>query len=72
MVIQRGQDSFSNDRRIIWDDKMKVNVWYVLEAHRPLGSVYRLRKTSYEMSKGKREESNATEIVDVHSVDQIP
>lgn len=43
-VLPKGQDSFDTRRRIFWDDKMKMNVWYGLEHHRPLGRVNRLRK----------------------------
>jgi hypothetical protein len=44
VVIPREQDSFDSARRTFWEDRMKVNVWYGLEAHRPSGSVNRLRR----------------------------
>ncbi|MCJ1334115.1 hypothetical protein MMC10_010822 [Thelotrema lepadinum] len=66
------QEAFDLKRRAFWDDHMKLNVWYGLEAHRPLGSVNRLRKELYEHSVAKREEMNATDVKLVESIDQIP
>ena len=72
VVIPKGQDAFGPARRTFWDDRMKLNVWYGLEAHRPLGSVNRLRKELYKMSARTRGEMNAVEVRDVDSVEQIP
>jgi hypothetical protein len=51
---------------------MKLNPWDALAEHQPLGSINRLRKTVYEMSKKKREGLNATETKSVNGVDEIP
>ena len=51
---------------------MKLNVWYGLEAHMPLDSVNRLRKSVYRASVAKREDLNATKVILVDSVDRIP
>lgn len=51
---------------------MKLNPWDGLVAHRPLGSINRLRKPVYEMSRKKREAVNATPTKAVNSVDEIP
>ena len=72
VVLPKGQDGFDSRRRAFWDDGMKVNVWYGLEAHRPLGSVNRLRKSLYQASVRKREELNARGVKAVKSVDEIP
>lgn len=72
VALPKGQDVFDSKRRTFWDDHMKLNVWYGLEAHRPLGSVNRLRKSLYQRSVAKREELNAIETEVVSSIDQIP
>lgn len=70
--IPKGQDSFSSERRVYWEEHVKLNVWYGLEVHRPLGSVNRLRKELYKVSARNRAELNASTIRDINSVDFIP
>lgn len=72
LVLPKGQAVFDPARRIFWEDKMKLNVWYGLEEHQPLGSTNRLRKELYKASAKLRAEINDTELIDVDSVDQIP
>lgn len=72
VVLPKGQDVFEAKRRAFWDDHMKLNVWYGLEAHKPLGSVNRLRKRLYQASSKRRADINATEVQLVGSVDEIP
>lgn len=72
ITLPKGQDVFESKRRAFWDDHMKLNVWYGLDAHRPLGSVNRLRKSLYQASVAKRAETNATDVSYVSSIDQIP
>ena len=72
VVLPRGQDVFEPKRRVFWDDNMKLNTWYGLETHKPLGSVNRLRKKVYQASVAKRAEINATEVFAVSSIEQIP
>lgn len=72
VTIPVGQDAFSAERRVFWDEKMKLNVWYGLKAHQPLGSVNRLRKAVYQASSSERQRMNATKVEEVSSVDQIP
>ena len=66
------QDALSAQRRVFWEDRMKLNPWDALTEHQPLGSINRLRKTVYEMSAKHRASINATEIRRVDSVDEIP
>ena len=70
--LQTSQASFDAQRRTFWEDKVKLNVWYGLEDHRPLGSVNRLRKELYSMRSRNRGKTNAVEISEIGSVDQIP
>lgn len=70
--IPAGQDCFDAKRRTFWEDRMKLNVWYGLAEHRPLGSVNRLRRAVYQTSVEERQRMNAVEVQAVSSVDQIP
>lgn len=72
VVVPKGQDAFEAKRRVFWEDHMKLNPWHGLEAHRPLGSINRLRKSLYRRSVAKRNELNASQAEVVSSVDQIP
>lgn len=72
VVLPAGQDPFAAERRAFWDDHMKLNVWYGLEEHRPLGSVNRLRKELYQRSSGFRSHMNDADLKEVSSIDQIP
>ena len=51
---------------------MELTLWDGLVAHQPLGSIDRLRKTVYVMSKKKREAVNATPTKAVNSVNEMP
>lgn len=51
---------------------MRLSPWDALAEHQPLGSINRLRKTVYAMSKQKREKENATQTKAVSSIDEIP
>ncbi|KAK3615505.1 hypothetical protein LTR56_026547 [Elasticomyces elasticus] len=72
ITLSKGQDVFEAKRRAFWDDHMKLNVWYGLEAHRPLGSVNRLRKQVNQASVAKRAAINAVEVRLISSIDDIP
>lgn len=56
------QTSWSEQRSHVVDDGFSFSPWNGLEAHRPLGSINRVRKTSYEMSAGFRAEHNGCPI----------
>ncbi|KAG6368061.1 hypothetical protein INS49_002261 [Diaporthe citri] len=66
------QDALSDERRTFWEDKMKLNPWNALAEHQLLGSINRLREIVYEMSRKKREQTNAVPTKMVNSVDEIP
>lgn len=44
------------------DDGMQFNPWHCVAAHRPLGSIMRVRKAAYEMSRRFRAERNGVTI----------
>ena len=66
------QESFSQERRVFWENRMKLHLWRGLEAHRPLGSINRLRKVVYDASREKREKLNVSKARDVQDIDEIP
>ena len=66
------QDSFSQARRVFWEDHMVLDPWRALAAHRPLGSINRLRKVVYARSQKKRDELNAKKSSNIQSIDEMP
>jgi hypothetical protein len=66
------QDALTAEQRTFWEDRMKLSPWDALSEHQPLGSINRLRKTVYGMSRKKREAVNATATKPVNSIDEIP
>lgn len=66
------QDAFLRERRVFWEDRMALDPWRGLEAHRPLGSINRLRKVVYGRSKKGRDGFNAVVSGNVQSIDEMP
>jgi hypothetical protein len=54
------------------DDGMSFNPWHGIAAHRPLGSVMRVRKMVYEMSAGFRFEKNGRSIEEPKTLHDMP
>lgn len=52
------QEGWSEAKSDAIDDRMSFSPWHGLEAHRPLGSIMRVRKASYESSVRFRAEHN--------------
>lgn len=72
VILPKGQDAFDAKRRVFWEDHMKLNPWYGIDAHRSLGSVNRLRKTLYQRSVVRRNELNGCQAETISDVNQIP
>ena len=53
------------------DEGMQFNPWHALAAHRPLGSIMRVRKAVYAMSKRFRAERNGMAIAEPSSLDYL-
>ena len=66
------QDSFNQERRVFWEDYMRLDPWRCLDAHRPLGSVNRVRREVYARSMKLRDVLNARDSLDVNDIDEIP
>ena len=66
------QQPYSNARRVFGDDRLAFRPWHGLAAHRPLGSVNRLRRRAYEELGAQRTGLNAVEGTTMRSVDELP
>ncbi len=66
------QESFSPPRRTYAEDVMSWRPWYGLVAHRPLGSINRVRKRAYEELGKFRHDQNAQEEQNPTRLDQVP
>jgi hypothetical protein len=51
---------------------MSFSPWHGLAAHRPLGSVMRVRKVVYETAAKFRAERDGVSIVEPHNLDNFP
>jgi hypothetical protein len=65
------QQAWSEGRAKAIDGGMQFNPWHALAAHRPIGSIMRVRKEVYAMSKRFRAERNGVEIVEPANVDGL-
>jgi hypothetical protein len=54
------------------DDGMAFNPWHGIAAHRPLGSIMRMRKAVYEAMAKQRESYNMQSLAEPHSLDDLP
>ncbi|MEQ3548895.1 catalase family protein [Pseudonocardia nematodicida] len=66
------QDAYSAARRVFADDRLAFRPWNGLAAHRPLGSVNRLRKQAYEELGAQRGALNATALTEMRSAAELP
>lgn len=54
------------------DDGMSFSPWHGVAAHRPIGSVMRVRKAAYEMSSHFRAERNGGPTIEPSNLDNLP
>lgn len=66
------QETYSDARRLWWEEKIALSPWSGLEAHRPLGSINRLRNRVYAMGRAHRAERNAQEVKFPAEADEMP
>ncbi len=66
------QDSYSPARMTFADDYMSFDSWNTLAAHRPLGSLMRLRQRSYEAGAKFRHRRNNAPRIEPTSLAQLP
>lgn len=66
------QNAYSNERRVYADDVLSFNPWHALGAHRPLGSIMRVRVKAYEASSAFRHKMNNTPRREPRTIDELP
>ncbi len=71
-ITAKPQQAWSDERSKIVDDGMSFSPWHGIEAHRPIGSIMRVRKLAYEMSAKFRAEHNRVSMVEPASLDHFP
>jgi hypothetical protein len=71
-LIFRRQNSDCYCRRVYADDLLSFNSWRALEAHRPLGSINRLKAKVYDASSKFRHEKNNAPQVEPSNISQLP
>lgn len=71
-VTFSSQETFSDARRIWWEDKIALSPWVGVVDHKPLGGINRLRKRVYDEVKKGRARGNQTEVYFPNSADELP
>ncbi len=71
-IVALPQPAWSEARRVAVDDGMAFSPWHSLAAHRPIGSIMRVRKAVYEMAAGFRSEHNAVKVAEPTRLDDLP
>ena len=66
------QTSWTRERSRIVDDATSFRPWHGIEAHRPLGSIMRARKTAYPFSAERRSALNECPIHEPRSMVPLP
>jgi hypothetical protein len=66
------QNSDCYSRRVYADDLLSFNSWRTLEAHRPLGSINRLKAKVYAASSKFRHEKNNAPQIEPSDIGQLP
>ncbi len=70
-ITAKPQIAWSPYRSKVVDNGMMFSPWHGIKSHRPLGSVTRLRKMSYEMSKNSHGISTAMPICEPTNLDDL-
>lgn len=71
-IVFPPQDSFDYERKMFWEDHMRVDPWHGLKAYQPLGSPNRLRRIVYPASSSLRRKMNGRKEINVMSIDEVP
>lgn len=71
-IVARPQVAWSAARSAAVDDGMSFSPWHGLAAHRPIGSVMRVRKAVYAMASRYRSEHNATKVEEPRALSALP
>lgn len=71
-IVAKSQTAWSKTRAEMVDDGMSFSPWHGIAAHRPLGSIMRVRKSVYDMGKRFRAEQNGLRIVEPREAVRLP
>ncbi|MFZ6655304.1 catalase family protein [Undibacterium sp. TJN19] len=71
-IVAQPQIAWSEGRAKVVDDNMSFSPWHGITAHRPIGSIMRVRKAAYEMSSKFRAAHNGLVMVEPQNLDQFP
>lgn len=66
------QQAWSEARSRAIDDGMAFSPWHGVAAHRPLGSIMRIRKVVYDTMAKQRERYNGQSLAEPRSLDDLP
>ena len=70
-ITVKPQAAWTEEKSLAIDDGMSFSPWHSLEAHRPLGSVMRVRKAAYEASRRFRSIHNDQPVATPAGVSEI-
>lgn len=65
------QPAFTKEKFEAINERLQFNVWHALAAHRPIGSVNRVRKQVYIMSREFRADHNRVQIVEPRNLENL-
>lgn len=71
-IVAGPQVTWSDARVKAVDDGMSFSAWHSLAAHRPIGSIMRVRKAAYEMAAAFRSEHNPVKVVEPQRLESLP
>ncbi len=71
-LVAKPQATWSPARVMAVNDGMAFTPWHALAAHRPIGSIMRVRQAVYRMTAGFRSEHNATKVQEPRTLDALP
>jgi len=66
------QDAYSRERSVYGNDVLSFSAWRSLAAHRPLGSIMRLRKAAYQASSVFRHAKNGQPMEEPRQISELP
>ncbi|KAF2085960.1 heme-dependent catalase [Saccharata proteae CBS 121410] len=66
------QESFDFERKMFWEDHLRVDPWHGLKGLMPMGGPNRLRKVVYPASSGLRRKMNGRKEINAMSIDEVP
>lgn len=65
------QDSWNEVRSRAVDDGLSFSPWHGITAHRPLGSIMRVRKAAYDMSAKFRSDHNPVHVAEPQAIEDV-